>query len=103
MLLPIHAESKQLGKEIARCYNIVNLPLECLKDSISIRVGNISQSTSQLKENLEAIIVSAFENCPGGFANFKACYIQTKGSKISLPIYADFGKRRKKFNIKEKF
>lgn len=91
MPFPIHAERARLGEEIKRSYNLVNLPLEPMKDSVTIRIGNISQSKQELKKNLEVIIQSTFEHCPGGFANFKACYIQTKSAKISLPIYVDFG------------
>jgi len=91
MPFPVRSERGNLAEQIQKSYSLVNLPLESLKDSVSIRLGNLDQTTEHLKENLKTIIEKLVKNCQGGAGNIRTCYIQTTNTELSLPIYVDFG------------
>uniref|UniRef100_A0A915D299 Uncharacterized protein n=1 Tax=Ditylenchus dipsaci TaxID=166011 RepID=A0A915D299_9BILA len=91
MPLPIHAHSHKLGEEIQRAYSLVSLNLHNLKDSVTVRFGNLGQKASYLVENLGVTIQKVLDYCPGGETNIRSCYIQTMNPRASLPIFVDFG------------
>lgn len=90
-LFPIRVDRQDLPEQIKRAYSLVNLPLDSLKDSMIIRIGNSSQKLSELSKNLSYVIDEVFKNCHGGSKNIRTCYIQTSNTEVTLPIYVDFG------------
>lgn len=91
MPLPINANHKSVVKQIAKAYRTVNFSTEPLKDAVSVRIGHLGQSIADLSENLNEVVDRAAEYAPGGLLNFRACYIQTSDTSVSLPVFADFG------------
>ncbi|KAI1719595.1 ribosomal protein l1p/L10e family domain-containing protein [Ditylenchus destructor] len=90
-LFPIRVDRQDLPKQIKKAYSLVNLPLDSLKDSLAIRIGNAGQKCSDLAKNLKYVIDQIFQHCHGGAKNIRSCYIMTSNTKVTLPIYVDFG------------
>jgi len=91
MPLPVHSERSSLADEIERSYSMMSLSTEALKDSVTVRIGNLGQSLGQLTANLEVIVENVLKYAPGGELNIRACYIQLRNGEASLPVYVDFG------------
>jgi len=91
MPFPVHSERSSLAEEIERSYSLISLSIEPLKDSVSVRIGNLGQSLAELTANLEVIVENVLKYAPGGECNIRACYVQVNNSEASLPVYVDFG------------
>ena len=89
--LPINADRKTAVKQIANAYRTVNFSTEPLKDTVSVRIGHLGQSIVDLSENLNEVVDRVAQYAQGGLLNFRACYVQTSDTSLSLPVYADFG------------
>ncbi|KAL3101338.1 hypothetical protein niasHT_028094 [Heterodera trifolii] len=90
MPLPIDS-SVDISKKLKEAFSLVQLHFAPLKDSVAVRIGNLSQSLAELDSNFDVIIEAVFAHLPGGPSNIRSCYLQTSATKISLPIFVDFG------------
>ncbi len=94
MPFPVHADRPSLANEIMRAYGLVNLSLEAMKDTVSVRIGNLSQNVDELTANLGAVIDKLLLHAPGGEKNIRACHVHLSQTETTLPIYVDFGSWR---------
>uniref|UniRef100_A0A183BJT9 NARG2_C domain-containing protein n=1 Tax=Globodera pallida TaxID=36090 RepID=A0A183BJT9_GLOPA len=90
MPLPIDS-SVDMSKKLNESFSLVQLHLAPLKDAVTLRIGNLGQPLNELESNFNAIIEAIFTHFPGGSLNIRSCHLQTAATKVSLPIFVDFG------------
>ncbi|KHN76272.1 Ribosomal L1 domain-containing protein [Toxocara canis] len=91
MPFSVNVSKKTLLQQIKRTYSTVTLPLSPRRTRTSLVVGNLSQTTNNLVDNIVDAVKGLFDFCPGGITNVRSIYVQIVSGGPTIPIYADVG------------
>uniref|UniRef100_A0A1I7XM66 NARG2_C domain-containing protein n=1 Tax=Heterorhabditis bacteriophora TaxID=37862 RepID=A0A1I7XM66_HETBA len=80
-----------LLRTINKALSYVTFPLCRYMTRASVSFGHLNQTSSDLAENVDAVIDHVLRMAPGGIDNIRSMFIQPKGAKPSLPVFIDEG------------
>ncbi|MFH4980077.1 hypothetical protein AB6A40_006786 [Gnathostoma spinigerum] len=89
---PIRVELKRpLLPQIEKARSTVLLPLKAFKPNVSLMVGNLSQPSAAVIDNVESAIMQVLDVCPGGLANIRSINLYSSKPGPTIPVYLDAG------------
>jgi len=88
MPIQVNLSAKDLPGEFAKCLNTTILPLKNMGSCSMVTVGMSTLTTTQLIENITAVIKKLEDKYPGGWINIRSIHINS--GSTSIPLYASF-------------
>ncbi|VDK46765.1 unnamed protein product [Anisakis simplex] len=91
MPLCVDTNKRNLIEQIKKSFSTISFPLSAHRVRTSLKIGNLSESSEDLCDNIEEAAARLAEYCPGGLPNIRSINLQVVSGGPTIPIYADTG------------